>query len=72
MSCESLECIYYKGTVSEWNSIQILSGNESLANATIYYYSESNPFEGENASTGGNYWHYDADGVTPVVWTKEN
>ena len=20
----------------------------------------------------GNYWHYDTDGVTPVVWKKEN
>ncbi|MBQ8615646.1 MAG: hypothetical protein IJ415_03680, partial [Clostridia bacterium] len=31
--------------------------------ATIYYYSEEQPTDAE-----GNYWHYDTDGKTPVVW----
>ncbi|MEE0265346.1 MAG: leucine-rich repeat protein [Acutalibacteraceae bacterium] len=33
----SLTDIYYTGSESDWNSILIESGNESLANATIHY-----------------------------------
>lgn len=29
---------------------------------TIYYYSETEP------TTSGYYWHYDTDGITPIVW----
>ena len=31
----------------------------------VYYYSETKP------TTDGDYWHYDTDGVTPVLWEKE-
>ena len=54
--------IFYIGTQSEWNSITISDfGNESLTNATVYYYSEVNP-------GSSNYWHY-VDGV-PTVWPQ--
>ena len=63
--CSSLTTVYYEGTAEEWNNIYIdnYGGlNYYLNTATRYYYSETEP-TGE-----GNYWHYDTDGVTPVVW----
>ena len=63
--CSGLETVYYKGTAAEWNKISI-DNNGNLTSATRYYYSETKPTE------SGNYWHYDADGVTPVIWGKEN
>lgn len=61
-SCHRLQSVYYVGTQDEWNGIIIDDSNESLTSATIYYYSETQPTE------AGNYWHYAADGVTPVKW----
>ena len=40
--------------------------NSILRDAKVYYYADSMPEENE-----GDYWHYDADEVTPVVWKKE-
>lgn len=68
--CDSITTVYYGGSEKEWNKINKTNA-ENLASATCYYYSESNPFEGESAITDGNYWHYDTDGVTPVIWIKE-
>ena len=71
--CPFLENVYYHGTEVEWESISIIDFNyDALSFATVYYYSESDPFEGEGAVTEGNYWHYADDGVTVVVWTKES
>lgn len=49
-----LSTIYYCGSLSEWNKIEI---DESISKkmidkATIYFYSETKP------TTPGNYWHY--------------
>ena len=54
--CSSFTTVYYCGTESEWSAISIGSDNTSLTNATIYYYSETEPTE------TGNYWHYGSDG----------
>ena len=35
--CNNLAEIYYIGTISQWNQIDIGSDNDSLTNATIYY-----------------------------------
>jgi hypothetical protein len=54
-NCSNLQKVYYRGTESEWNSIDITdisNGNDYLKNATRYYYSETKP------TTEGNYWHY--------------
>ena len=59
--CDKLEFVYYKGTASDWEENNILSGNENFTSATIYYYSETEPTE------EGNYWYYDADN-NPVQW----
>lgn len=65
--CDNLQSAYYVGTQEEWNDITIENGNECLTpgsgcSATIYYYSETEP------TTSGYYWHYDTDGITPIVW----
>jgi hypothetical protein len=57
--CTNLTSVYYKGTETEWNTITI-AGDSFPDNATIYYYSETQP------TTYGNYWHY-VNGV-PTVW----
>jgi hypothetical protein len=64
--CYWLNSFYYKGTAEDWTKILIGSGNGYLTSATTYYYSETEPTE------NGNYWHYDTDGVTPVIWKKES
>ena len=56
----NLKTIYYGGTAEEWSNIIIGAFNEVLNNATIYYYSETQPTD------TGNYWHY-VDGV-PTPW----
>ena len=63
--CTSLEAVYYFGTENDWEEINIESDNDTLTTATRYYYSEAQPTE------EGNFWHFDTDGVTPVIWTKE-
>ncbi len=60
--CSNLCTVFYTGTAEQWNDIQIGEQNTELTSATRYYYSEEEP-TGE-----GNYWHYDTDGVTPVIW----
>lgn len=58
----NIKDVYYGGTQEEWNAIEFEVDTYELQDATIYYYSETQP-------TGiGNYWHYDIDGKTPVVW----
>ena len=60
-NCSSLNEVHYNGSAAEWNSISIDSyDNDSLTNATHYYYSESEPTE------EGNFWHW-VDGEV-VVW----
>ena len=56
----TLRRVYYCGTSEEWMKVQNDCANVSTA--TIYYYSETQPTE------SGHYWHYDTDGVTPIVW----
>lgn len=49
--------LFLKGQPSKYE----ISGQRS----NIYYYSETEPIE------EGNYWHYGADGKTPVIWKNE-
>ncbi len=64
--CSGLERVFYVGTEAQWDVLAAASSNSRLPNDRVYYYSETQP------SADGNYWHYDADGVTPVIWNKEN
>ena len=61
-SCSQLKNIYYTGTLEDWENISIGNYNTALNNATRYYFSETTP-TGE-----GNFWHYQTDGKTPVIW----
>ena len=72
--CSSLTSVYYKGSAEDWAKITIGDYNDKLKKATRYYYTESEPaLNAEGTAYDGNYWHYDTDGVTPVIWvyTKE-
>ena len=69
----SLKTVFYKGTAAQWGKISINSYNDDLTNASRYYYSESEPtLNSDGTAYNGNYWHYNTDGVTPVIWKKEN
>lgn len=55
--------IYYLGTETEWNEqVEIFP---AFKKGTHYFYVEN---EADLPADGGNYWHYDLDGKTPVVW----
>lgn len=62
-NCPLLQTIYYNGNITDFQNITIdNTGNSSFTDATIYYYSEAQPTD------NGLYWHYDTDGITPVIW----
>ena len=71
--CPGLKTVFYNGTAEQWKAISIGSDNGYLTSADRYYYSESEPaLNSDGTAYDGNYWHYDTDGVTPVIWKKEN
>ena len=71
--CSSLKTVFYKGTAAQWGKISIDYYNTNLTNTSRYYYSESEPaLNSDGTAYDGNYWHYDTDGKTPVIWKKEN
>ena len=51
-NCRDLKVVYFSGTEDEWKKIDIKSRNDSLINASRYYYSETKP------TKAGSYWHY--------------
>ncbi|MDE7464605.1 MAG: leucine-rich repeat domain-containing protein, partial [Clostridiales bacterium] len=57
--CKNLTAVFYAGSESDWNSIDVNAVNAVL-NEHLHFYSETEP------SGDGNYWHY-VDGV-PTVW----
>lgn len=68
--CVKLTTVYYQGTAEEWNNVEIITNqaldrSPRITNSVKYFYSETEPTE------EGNYWHYDTDGITPVVWAQE-
>ena len=65
-NCSKLTRVYYNGSAEDWGKISIGGNNISLTSAIRYYFSETEPAE------DGDFWHYDTDGITPVIWVKEN
>ena len=59
--CDNLTSVYYIGSPEEWTKICDSYYNSVLANATQYYYKETEPL------VGGNYWHYNKNGEI-VIW----
>ena len=71
--CSGLKTVFYKGSAVQMNKISIDLYNDCLKNATWYYYSETEPaLNAEGTAYNGNFWHYGTDGITPVIWKKEN
>ncbi len=67
-NCDSLESVFYRGSESQWNSVNIGGDNDSLNTAKFYYYSQQEPqLSDDGLSYNGNYWHVDENGL-PVVW----
>ena len=56
LDVQMLTTVYFYGTEAEWREVTVGEGNEALTNATVYFYSETEPTE------EGNYWHYDSNG----------
>ena len=58
------QCIYYAGSASDWQNINIGENNKNLTYKNIYYFSENKP------ELMGNYWHYDSEGNI-VSWFEK-
>ena len=54
--------LFYCGNAEQWDSIDIHS---SLQDLLPYYYVEN---EQDVPDDDGNYWHYDTDNKTPIIW----
>ena len=63
--CSVFEAIYYKGDARKWAAIDKSSAGEGFNDAKVYYYAAQMPEANE-----GDYWHYDEDEKTPLVWKK--
>ncbi len=62
VGCFALNTLYYGGTEEEWDSLNKNgNGNSELFGAKRYFYSETQP-------EYNGFWHYDVDGVTPILW----
>ena len=69
--CSGLKTVFYKGTAEQWEQISIDYSSFDYG-ATLYYYSETEPsLNADGTAYNGNYWHYDSDGKTPLIWKKE-
>ena len=62
--CDGLTHVYYEGSEQQWND----KGLKISGRFDVYYYAET---INDVPAGGGNYWHYDTDGKTPVVWANE-
>lgn len=64
-SCDNLVSIYYGGKSTQYSDISIGEQGTEFDDLKIYYYVETKV---EVPKDGGNYWHYDIDGCSPLVW----
>lgn len=58
--------LYYEGTYEDW-----INWYGERFFGTMYFFSADDPYKTGTAKDGVNYWRYDPDGVTPVIWIKE-
>ena len=59
--------LYYEGSYDDW-----VDQYGKWFFEKMFFYSKENPYLNGTAEKDVNYWHYEADGVTPVIWIKEN
>ena len=66
--CHDLTTVFYAGTEEQWNAIAF-GQNIGITSSILYYYSETEPaLNSDGTGYAGNYWHYDTDGTTAVIW----
>lgn len=66
--CSGLTTVFYAGTEEQWNAIAF-GQNIEITSSILYYYSETEPaLNSDGTGYAGNYWHYDTDGTTAVIW----
>ena len=66
--CHDLTTVFYAGTEEQWNAIAF-DQNIGITSSILYYYSETEPaLNSDGTGYAGNYWHYDTDGTTAVIW----
>ena len=66
--CSGLTTVFYVGTEEQWNAIAF-DQNIEITSSILYYYSETEPaLNSDGTGYAGNYWHYDTDGTTAVIW----
>ena len=58
--------LYYEGTYEDW-----INWYGERFFGTMCFFSADDPYKTGTAKDGVNYWRYDLDGVTPVIWIKE-
>ncbi len=66
--CTKIEAIYLSTNESQYEAVlknNIGNYNKCFTD-NVKFYSETQPTENLE-----NYWHYDSDGVTPVIWSAE-
>ena len=61
LDCSALVAVFFKGSEAQFDKIEIMKNNDALLDASIYFYSETEPEE------KGDFWHYDKSG-TPILW----
>ncbi len=59
-NCSKLNKIYFMGSKEEFDALDVKSGNENFKEATVYFYSETEPQE------EGNFYHYVEGEI--VIW----
>ncbi len=66
--CHDLTTVFYAGTEEQWNAIAF-GQDIGITSSILYYYSETEPaLNSDGTGYAGNYWHYDTDGTTAVIW----
>ena len=66
--CPGLTTVFYAGTEEQWNAIAF-GQTIGITSSILYYYSETEPaLNSDGTGYAGNYWHYDTDGTTAVIW----
>ena len=68
-NCTNLTSVYYQGNKNGWGTIsKVNTGLESVA---VYYYASSDPYAVDSGlDSSDNYWYYDGDTTTPLVWER--
>lgn len=68
--CKNLNSVYFWGQQSNWDTISFDTGNNEITKANRYYYSETNPYIGDNPITQERYWYFDFNNNEINIWEQ--